>query len=179
MKSCPQPCHSCSSHRSQPPSPAGEANGSHPGGEVTKTPPSAFHPRQREKACSLGRGPQTQGKGRVVGNTLMDSEQGGEVWERSQGKLLTTSCFPHGTRNDGTQHIGFPQSLGTTALGTDLPRGVPALTGTSFLKHGPAVRAPKSSGGRGELIFVLYCLTMSLFPQGCCVQSGEVVETRE
>lgn len=144
---------------------------------MTKTPPSAFHPRQ--EGMFLREGDTDPGKGESGREHIHGLRAGGRGVGKEPRKLLTTSCFPHGTRNDGTQHIGFPQGLGTTALGTDLPRGVPALTGTSLLKHGPAVRAPKSSGGRGELIFVLYCLTMSLFPQGCCVQSGEVVESKE
>lgn len=140
MKSGPQPCCSYSRHSAQPPSPAGEAKGSHPDGEVRKNPPSAFHPRQegsllRERAT----GPGKRESGKEHTHKLRAGWGGVGKGPR---EALTPSCFPHGTRKGGTQHTGFPQALGNRS-----PQRGPSTSIDFSLRHGPAVRAPKSSGG--------------------------------
>ena len=82
---------------------------------------------------------------------LTNSKQGWQAWERGQG----SSHFPHRTRDSGTgtQGTRLPQALGASCFGKGCPYGEPGHKHRLLLKRGPAVRAPKSSGG--GLIFIL------------------------
>lgn len=66
---------------------------------------------------------------------------------------LTSFMEPKKEREPSS--VGRPQALAPAALGRNLPTGSLVQTLTSLLKHGPAVGAPKSSGGDG-FIFILH-----------------------
>lgn len=146
---------------------------SHPDGEVSKNPPRVFHPRQpppptptRKRATDPGKT-----KGAEENAYKFKTRLAGVGKEsREPLKLSPISPLEPGTVAEGPRFQDFFKLCTPAALRRDSLQGAWVHTHTSLLTHGPAVRAPQTSGGG----LILNCLRCPFFPQGYCVKSRDV-----